>query len=456
MAFKTNLKIAVLFIKRNFKLILLGVVIGAFFFFIQKKLISWKQKIFPSRLVVGVIGKYNRETLPLEITKLISFGLTKLSSNDNPLPGAATSWEIKNQGKRYLFHLDPLLHWQDKTPLKAKDVSYQIEGVKIFPVNDYTLAFDLEKPFAPLPALVSLPLFKENLVGLGDYKVTSLRVNAGFFSRLDLLAMNPNKVPKKITFRFYPGEKELLLALKLGEIDCAYGLSSLEPIRGWPNLTISPPKKSTKKYVAIFFNTAKSPFDSKRFRQALAYSIHKPKESVRALTPISPLSWAYNPNVKTYPFSPKHAKELFSKAEKEATLSGNLKIQITTTFELSDWGEKIKKDWKENLGIETELKILPFIPKNQDFDVILGYGVIPPDPDQYMFWHSNQPANITKFSNPRIDKLLEEGRVILNKEERKRIYWDFQKFLSEEVPAIFLFYPTTYNICQKTAVQLNY
>jgi peptide/nickel transport system substrate-binding protein len=55
-------------------------------------------------------------------------------------------------------------------------------------------------------------------------------------------------------------------------------------------------------------------------------------------------------------------------------------------------------------------------------------------------------TNLTKINNSRIDKLLEEGRQTFDLQKRKEIYFDFQKYLLEESPVIFLSYPTTYFI----------
>jgi len=421
--------------------------VGLFLFRHQARKI-WKT-VSPSSTRFGMAGKYTLQNLPEEVTSRVSFGLTKLSSSGTPEPAAALSWEVKNQGKQYLFHLDPLLHWQDGSLLKAADIKYQIAGVKISARDDYTVIFELEKPFSPLPTLVSTPLFKERLIGLGKFKVKKIRLNAGYLSSLLLESRR-----ERIFFRFYPTQKELITAFKLGEVDCVLKTTSIKELKNWNNIKISPQQEGDKRYAALFFNTRKAPFNNKRIRQALAYSIQKPEEAKRVYTPISPLSWAYNKNVKTYPYNPKHAQKIMEEAFKEKEKS-DLKIQITTTFELSEWGEQIKADWERVLGIKVSIRILPFISPNQDFDVILGYGLITRDPDQYSFWHSQQPGNITGFSNVRIDKLLEEGRVVLNKEERKRIYKDFQRFLLEELPAIFLFSPTTYNICRESVFSLN-
>jgi peptide/nickel transport system substrate-binding protein len=74
----------------------------------------------------------------------------------------------------------------------------------------------------------------------------------------------------------------------------------------------------------------------------------------------------------------------------------------------------------------------------------------PDDPDQYSIWHSTQEAtNITHYENPRIDKLLEDGRSEIDLASRRRIYLDFQRFLVEDSPAAFLYYPATYTVSRR-------
>jgi ABC-type transport system substrate-binding protein len=45
--------------------------------------------------------------------------------------------------------------------------------------------------------------------------------------------------------------------------------------------------------------------------------------------------------------------------------------------------------------------------------------------------------------------LLEDGRRTSDVGERRIIYADFQKFLIEDVPASFLFFPYEYDISRK-------
>jgi peptide/nickel transport system substrate-binding protein len=437
-------KIGFKFLQRNFIIILLSILGGSLLFVTQKKINIWYQNLFPQEKRIGVLGRYNLNDLPEEISSLISFGLTKLSSNGSPLPAAAESWEIENQGKKYTFQLDNTLTWHNGSQLKANDVKYNIKGSKISYPNDSTVVFELEDPFSPLPALVSKPLFKKKNAGLGEYRIKKFRFTSNYLSMLKLQSRENGRT---IVFRFYPNQKALKNAIKLREIDCAKGVGDVGEFESWKQIEITP-YRDTKKYVALFFNTKKDPFSSKSFRQFLAYGFRKPEAQLRATGPISPLSWAYNKNVKTYQFNPEHARKILENNNLK-NITKKVKINIMTTIELVSWAERIKEDWKKHLGIESNIQVVPVISQLSDFDVILGYGISPDDPDQYYFWHTDQPGNITGYSNPRIDKLLEEGRKVFTKEERKKIYQDFQRFLLEDVPAIFLFHPESNEVCYK-------
>jgi len=44
---------------------------------------------------------------------------------------------------------------------------------------------------------------------------------------------------------------------------------------------------------------------------------------------------------------------------------------------------------------------------------------------------------------------LEDGRIELDTEVRKKIYFDFQRFLLEDAPAAFLVNPVSYTVTRK-------
>ena len=184
--------------------------------------------------------------------------------------------------------------------------------------------------------------------------------------------------------------------------------------------------------MAVFFNTAHPDLVSKTFRQALAYGIaDKNFEGERALSPINPNSWAYNPQVKPYEYNPRLAQEMIDK-EFLNSEAPQPQLELTTTQAYIDIAEKIIASW-EKLGITTNLKIVNF-PDTNDYQILLIGQQIPEDPDQYTFWHSTQGTNFTHYNSPRVDKLLEDGRKTLDLDERTLIYQDFQRFLYNTIP----------------------
>ncbi len=122
-------------------------------------------------------------------------------------------------------------------------------------------------------------------------------------------------------------------------------------------------------------------------------------------------------------------------------------IKLVTTPPLLSIAEQIANHWRE-AGIKTTVQVSSIVP--DEYQTFLTILDIPKDPDQYAFWHSTQTqTNLSGYKNPRIDKLLEDGRTQLAIEERRKIYLDFQRFLLEDIPAAFLYHPAIYTIKRK-------
>jgi len=426
-------------LKRYWLAISASIAVGVTTFLLLSRLIPFISAVIPKTRRIGLVGRYTLSTLPPRVSHLISYGLTEILPNDRATSSPIVShWTINDEGKEYLFYLKPDVLWQDGQPIQPEEINYQISGAEISPI-DNGAKISLDSSFAPLLSYLSRPLFKKNNIGLGPYKIKKARVTSGSFSSILLTAVdNPRE---KILFRFYPNESDLITAFSLGEIDEAWEISQADYFSSWKNVTIKTEEAVKTRYVALFFNLRKEKLANKRVRQGLAYAIEKPAKKDRAISPISPSSWAYNENIKTYNFDPQHARKLI-KDELEEGIS----IRLYTLPELLDWAERITQDWQKHLDINSEVHVSSFVPQTDEFDAFLGYGVIPSDPDQYFFWHSTQQGNLTGINSPRIDQALENGRKTIDYEERKKIYYDFQQALSEESPAVFLFYPESYTI----------
>ncbi|MBD3248072.1 hypothetical protein GF382_02170 [Candidatus Falkowbacteria bacterium] len=113
--------------------------------------------------------------------------------------------------------------------------------------------------------------------------------------------------------------------------------------------------------------------------------------------------------------------------------------------------EKVKDYW-ERIGVKTNVSYFPLgqiqaeIIEPRDFEALLFSQFLGHDPDSYAFWHSTQTGkgglNIANYANEDVDKVLEEGRFMIDKEERKERYKKFQELIIKDIPAIFLYSPS--------------
>jgi len=427
------------FFKRFGQILALSMVLGIILFLALTKF-RIGEKIFVPTERIGIVGRFTLEDLPLFIQNQLSLGLTTIDEKGLPKNGISSSWEEKDGGKTWIFRLDDNYYWQDGSKVTSKDINYQFEGVVVKKPDLSTIEFDLKDPYSPFPVIVSKPVFKKGLLGAGEFKATKIIFAGQYIKEILITHRSENK---RILYRFYPTEDTVITAFKLGEIDKIKNL--YKPPTSEKNMRIEE-SPADDRFVAIFFNI-KDPVlggeNSKILRQALAYAIDKQAlGKYRATSPIMPNSWAYNPLTKPYDYSTQRAKELIDNLPSQ--IKSNLVIKLVTIPTLLEKAKIVSNYW-EAVGIKTKIQVSSNPPS--DYQALMAIQVVSPDPDQYGLWHSTQTGtNISGYQDFRIDKLLEDGRKTLNLEERKKIYLDFQRFLVEDSPAIFLYIPEMYSV----------
>jgi peptide/nickel transport system substrate-binding protein len=102
-------------------------------------------------------------------------------------------------------------------------------------------------------------------------------------------------------------------------------------------------------------------------------------------------------------------------------------------------------------GIQIELEIKDFVThqnalREGQFTVTVMGGLPYLDPDlaYYQYFHTEKNpirvSNFPRYSNPRVDRLLEDGRIEPDFQKRYRIYKEVVEILNEELPQITLGY----------------
>jgi len=172
------------YIKKWRKTFFLFFVLGLVCFFLIKFFISTIIIKFPliQKETIGMVGAYTIDSLPPYVLQDLSRGLTKLDDSGIPRADLASSWDIKDEGKTYIFHIKPNITFVDGTVFNSSQIHFAFSDVKISRPDSQIIMFQLKEPYAPFLASMSRPIFKDGFVGVGKYRVTEVKQNGTFIA----------------------------------------------------------------------------------------------------------------------------------------------------------------------------------------------------------------------------------------------------------------------------------
>jgi peptide/nickel transport system substrate-binding protein len=329
----------------------------------------------------------------------------------------------------------------------------------------------LLEPWVREGKLREAPQNRSNPVGTGAYRFGEWKSG----EKVVLLA-NPDYFEgrpyiSRVVYRVIPSQATIFLELKAKGVDSA-GLTALQ----WKRQTDYPAFRRAfhrfqypaNAYTYLGFNHKDRRFADRRVRQAFAHALNK-RELIdgvllglgrEATGPYKPGTWAYNPNVKTYPYDLEKARALLAAAGWTEKNAEGLLVKDGQPFafelmtnqgndERKKVAEIVQASLKE-LGVRVDIRVIEwasflkeYIKKRRFEAIILGWG-IGQDPDQYEIWHSSKTGpdelNHISYANPEVDQLLEQGRVSCVQAERTRYYHRVQEVLAEDQPILFLYF----------------
>jgi peptide/nickel transport system substrate-binding protein len=422
------------------------------------------------RYVEGVLGQPGsflpsqvRTQTEKTISSLIYRGLFKYDIYGVTVPDLAETWSVSPDGLIYTIKLKDNQKWTNGKMITADDLIYtsykvsDLSGVATDKVDGLTVRYTLPNKYAPFFSLLTvgiMPMDAEEKtnplrpISSGDFRVVGVEKAGKLIKQIVLASTKKEYEIRKIVFRFYSNDEELITAAKLGEIDAFISASEVKlgnfndnkfPLQGI--------------YYALYFNLRNDKFKDLALRQKME-KVLPIKDLIidKGIQVQGPISRSIFTDTAL-------VFDKFDDKFQEELIDTEVTITIPDLKTHKDLAGQIKNYWEDKLGMSVSInkvdseKLVSQVIEPRNFEILLYGQEVGRDPDRYVLWHSTQKElpglNISGFEQVRADRALEEGRNEPDSDKRIVHYNEFQKVINEQTPVIFLYHPYVYYYVSK-------
>lgn len=408
--------------------------------------------------------------------------LVKINNNFEILPDLAKEWEVSDDGTEFTFLLQENVKWHDGEDFSCSDVKFTLDSVldnqgfaanslstiqEVTCVDDNTVEVTLDSPDATFLGNLSwygtfiLPehVFSgdnwdagTNIdpVGTGPFKFVKyepgknldLEKNEDYFGQVpyvDKLIYSIISDPNTMVQAFYNQELDIL-----GNTPPT---SELKKMQEDPEIIATEVLFPSRNY--IVFNFDEEPFNDVKVRHAVAHAIDNEDisnkidmmEAEYFLTPV--YDWAMNDDYKIPTYDPDKAEELLQEAGYTKDNNGNYLEIVFDVFESGSFLDiaKIVQFQLGEVGIDIELNVMEYaawqgsVRDERNYVMSMLGGFQGPDIGAVDLRISTTgDNNFMGYSNSKLDDLLDEGKALIDEEDRAPKYKEIQKILYEDLP----------------------
>jgi peptide/nickel transport system substrate-binding protein len=439
-----------------------------------------------------------------DLASLVFSGLVRLGPDGTPQPDLAERWEITGNGQSYVFHLRRGIAWQDGEPFDADDVAFTyraiadpgfkgdpalsqlMQGVVVTTRDPLTVEFRLQQTYAPFLAYLTVGIlpkhlldgmdanqlfnasFNQHPVGTGPYAFEGRDATSVTLESNSTYYLGPPRI-STFRLRIFPDVTSIGTALRTHDIDGALlgedaVVDDIDALQNDSAFALH--DLAGTAYLTLYLDTRDSRFGDQDVRRALQQGVNVESlnndvafgRGEREGVGIARGTWAYAP-LDLPQFDPGAAASALERSGWRRGSDGvRSKDGVRLSFTLSTANdaervavaENVARQWRA-IGVDAVVQPLSassFIDEHllpRDFAAALVAVDPGPDPDPYPFWHSSQIAppgrNLSGYSEPRIDDVLERARQNTEPARRKDLYELFAEYLLAATPSIPLYAP---------------
>ena len=423
------------------------------------------------------------------VSQLVYSQLMTIDDNLRVAPGLAVRLDNPDP-LTYIAHLRSGVKFHDGHELTARDVIYtfgsfldpnfvsarkgayaMVKSVKA--LDDYTVEFKLKEPFGSFPINLVMQIVPDGAgdslrtfpIGTGPYRFVRYVLDeqvelSAYESYWDGLPQNVG-----VVLRIIPDETMRGLELRKGTADLT--VNDVSPDIAYQlqkdNLKITQAQGVDYNYIGL--NMRDPVLRDKRVRQAIAYAIDRQaivkylrrNLAQPAVGVLSPVAWAFEPDVPQFPHDLERAKQLLDEAGyPDPDGNGPLpRVRLslkTSTDEFFRLQATVIQQDLSKAGIDIDVRGYEFatfyadvLSGNVQMYTLQWVGVTDPDMLRRLYHSKQAPPvgfNRTYYSNPEVDRLIDLATTSLTDEDRRKYYGEVQKIVAADVPAVSLWYKT--------------
>jgi peptide/nickel transport system substrate-binding protein len=254
--------------------------------------------------------------------------------------------------------------------------------------------------------------------------------------------------PETAVVQLEKGELEVIPGEISGELPPAEALR----LKQNPDITVtSYPNNNTE----TLYPNIRTMFADARVRQAMMYAIDREAIVRQVLLGFGKVAYSvypefspyYLPDLNTYPYDPERAKQLLSEAKWDSSQQPNFILPTGDTTR--EQVGTIIHQYLQAVGINAKIERTDFatmvnrLTRTHTFDLALAQNRGFNNLDLSRRFHTKMldaGVNSGGYSNPELDKLMEEARSKVRFEEQKPLTDRIQRIINQDVPTVMLYY----------------
>jgi peptide/nickel transport system substrate-binding protein len=413
-------------------------------------------------------------------------------------PALASDWEISDDGTEYTFTLREGVKFHDGSDFNAEAVKFNFDRMlkedhpfhdtgpfplafffsaveSVEAVDATTVKFKLNAPYAPFLSNLAYPTglivspaaveqhgkeFGRNPSGTGPFKFAEWKSNERVVVEKNTDYWDGEAATEAVVFRPITDANTRTAEMLAGGIDLMVEVPPVA-LSQFAGDEFNIVEQAGPHLWFLILNAKEGPFADKKVRQAANYAINKSAlvndilegtaEVASGPTPPA-FAWAHDESLEPYPYDPDKARALLKEAGAEGA---------ELTFYVTEGGSGMLDPIAMGTAIQADLQAVGLTVKIETYEWNSFLGKVNPGLEgkadmAEMAWMTNDPDtlpylalrtgafpseggfNSGYYSNPEVDKLLEDARVATDQDERAALYKQMQKIVHDDAPWVFV------------------